>query len=65
MYFGFTQMMIVHVLLVLCAFGTTLAWVNDYDEPFTFECPAGRYIYWFQSDHDNGPEDRIFDFQVY
>ena len=55
---------VVQLLLVFCAFGTTLGWVNDYDEPFVFECPAGRYIYWFESQHDNRKEDRIFEFQV-
>ena len=51
-------------LLLLCTIGVTFAWVNDYDEPFLFECPVGRPIYWFQSDHDDYYNDRIFDFQV-
>ena len=51
-------------LLLLCTIGVTFAWVNDYDEPFLFECPVGRPIYWFQSDHDDYYDDKIFDFQV-
>ena len=51
-------------LLFLCTIGVTFAWVNDYDEPFLFECPVGRPIYWFQSDHDDYYNDRIFDFEV-
>ena len=51
-------------LLLLCTIGVTFAWVNEYDEPFVFECPVGRPIYWFQSDHDDYYNDRIFDFEV-
>lgn len=39
-------------------------WKNSYDQPLNFNCHSDLYsISRFTSKHDNGPEDRIFDFE--
>ncbi|XP_062603178.1 hemagglutinin/amebocyte aggregation factor-like [Saccostrea cucullata] len=38
-------------------------WVNEYDKPFNFTCPQHQSIHQIVSHHDNGREDRVFDFQ--
>ena len=50
--------------MLLCSVGTTLTWVNDYDEPFLFTCPTGSAINWWESQHDSHHEDRLFEFMV-
>ena len=49
------------VLLSLTAGG--LAWVNHYDQFFTFNCPHGQGIYYMKSQHSNPTEDRQFNFE--
>ena len=51
------------VFLLISTFALVSGWVNQYDQPFTFTCPAHQYIAHIKSIHDNGPEDRVFDFQ--
>ncbi|XP_056009464.1 uncharacterized protein LOC125680077 [Ostrea edulis] len=49
------------VLLNLLAL--VYSWVNEYDRPFTFTCPQHQSVHRVVSHHDNGKEDRVFDFQ--
>ncbi|XP_065933600.1 dermatopontin isoform X1 [Magallana gigas] len=51
------------VVVALSLFLGVESWVNDYDKPFTFTCPSHQSINRVVSHHDNGPEDRKFDFQ--
>ncbi len=38
-------------------------YVNNYDDPVFFQCPANQYLGGTESRHDNGKEDRQFKFQ--
>ncbi|XP_033755806.1 uncharacterized protein LOC117338556 [Pecten maximus] len=38
-------------------------YVNDFDDPFDFECPGDEFINGVKSYHDNGHEDRRWAFQ--
>ena len=38
-------------------------WVNNYDEPFLFQCPANNILTGVQSIHHNSYEDRRFKFR--
>ncbi len=38
-------------------------YVNNYDEPFAFQCPAGQYLAGTASQHSNSREDRQFKFR--
>ncbi|XP_060065774.1 hemagglutinin/amebocyte aggregation factor-like [Ylistrum balloti] len=38
-------------------------YVNDFDQPFDFECPGEGFINGVRSIHDNGHEDRRWAFQ--
>ncbi|KAJ8315168.1 hypothetical protein KUTeg_007318, partial [Tegillarca granosa] len=38
-------------------------WANNFDEHFTFTCPAGQSISRIMSVHDNGHEDRRWSFE--
>lgn len=51
------------VVVALSLFLGVESWVNDYDKPFTFTCPSHQSINRVVSHHDNGAEDRKFDFQ--
>ena len=37
--------------------------VNDFDQPFMFLCPSNEFLCGVDSYHDNGPEDRRFNFK--
>lgn len=40
------------------------SWKNSSDQPLNFNCHSDLYsISRFTSKHDNGPEDRVFDFE--
>ena len=54
-----------HVTVILGSafFLGVSSWVNHYDAPFTFTCPQHQSISRVRSHHDNGAEDRVFDFQ--
>lgn len=56
-------MLEVGVVVALSLFLGVESWVNDYDKPFTFTCPSHQSINRVVSHHDNGAEDRKFDFQ--
>ena len=38
-------------------------WVNDFDQPFLFRCPANNILTGVQSYHDSGTEDRRWKFR--
>ncbi|XP_078349153.1 hemagglutinin/amebocyte aggregation factor-like isoform X1 [Oculina patagonica] len=42
---------------------TEVAWVNKWQEEFTFDCPLGSYMTYWQSQHRNCKEDRIHYFK--
>ncbi|KAM9311499.1 hemagglutinin/amebocyte aggregation factor-like [Gastrophryne carolinensis] len=54
------------VVFLLCIVATLAApeerWVNDYDQPFYYSCPGHQSISMIISIHDNGREDRVWDF---
>ena len=43
--------------------GSCQGWANDWDGHLKFECPTGQSIYKLISKHDNGKEDRVWDFK--
>jgi len=49
------------LLLGIChtTFG---GWVNNWDNKLNFQCPDGEHIYRMKSYHDNGKEDRRWEF---
>lgn len=61
---NFLDWIFCHTVLIGWAFLIGVScWVNDYDKPFTFTCPQHQSINRVVSHHDNGPEDRVFDFE--
>ncbi|CAL1539512.1 unnamed protein product [Lymnaea stagnalis] len=42
--------------------GSTGYFVNNWDQPFNFNCPPGQVISYVSSIHDNGAEDRRWEF---
>ncbi|KAA0720723.1 Millepora cytotoxin-1 [Triplophysa tibetana] len=42
--------------------GQELRWENGYDQEVNFACPAGGSISYIKSQHDNRPEDRMWEF---
>ena len=38
--------------------GTSSGWVNQWDQPLSFQCSYKRYISWVNSEHSNHREDR-------
>ena len=51
-------------VLVLCASLTPMghAWINDYDQPVSFQCPTGQFLAHVNSMHNSNFEDRVWDF---
>ncbi|KAK3096509.1 hypothetical protein FSP39_000866 [Pinctada imbricata] len=49
-----------HFLLSVI-FACSSAWINDWDKPFSFECPEHSFISQIYSVHDNWFEDRRFE----
>ena len=54
--------MLPRVLSLLCLAVGALGWINDYDQPVHFQCPDGQFLSKIDSQHDNGHEDRVWDF---
>ncbi|GFO48454.1 hemagglutinin/amebocyte aggregation factor [Plakobranchus ocellatus] len=54
-------MAIILITLAL-AIGTSSAWMTDWDQHFTFSCPDNEMLKTIESIHDNGKEDRVFNF---
>ncbi|XP_055958064.1 hemagglutinin/amebocyte aggregation factor-like [Patella vulgata] len=53
----------VKILFVLCLILECCnCWVNKFDEPVWYECPAGEQLSSITSEHDNHFEDRQWDF---
>ena len=52
-------------ILLLSCVALAAAYVNDFDEEFTFSCQEGRSINWIMSEHNSDKEDRRFDFGVW
>ncbi|XP_059156033.1 dermatopontin-like isoform X1 [Physella acuta] len=56
------------MLTTVCGFLLTFmtlqchAWMTEYDQHFKIECPAGQTIKTLESIHDNGKEDRVWNF---
>ncbi|XP_046564855.1 hemagglutinin/amebocyte aggregation factor-like [Haliotis rubra] len=50
-------------MLVLCVLVCHVtAWINQFDEPFTFTCPAETSLIHVVSSHDNYHQDRVWEF---
>lgn len=50
------------VQLHSCSDASSLAWVNNFDQPIDYVCPAGQVMVGMNSDHQNDYEDRRFRF---
>ncbi|XP_076468374.1 dermatopontin-like [Babylonia areolata] len=49
------------LLTVSCLAVATVAWLNDFDQPVHFECPANTFLSHVNSMHNNDKEDRVWD----
>ena len=53
---------IVILALALISLGLSAGWMTDFDQHFTFSCPDNEILKTIESIHDNGKEDRVFNF---
>ena len=52
------------LVILLLPVALSMAWQTKWDAPFTYSCPNNRPLKRIESIHDNGKEDRVFNFFV-
>lgn len=54
--------MLLPLTFLLCGLAVgTLGWLNKFDQPVFFQCPANQFLSHISSAHDNHYEDRVWD----
>ncbi|GFS03043.1 hemagglutinin/amebocyte aggregation factor [Elysia marginata] len=48
--------------MTLTTISVSEGWMTDWDQHFTFSCPDNQMLKTIESIHDNGKEDRVFNF---